>query len=620
MKKRTTQIFAGLTLGALLMTGCSAAISADDEAAAAAVAVEEAVDPAATGTGESADDTTESADVEQIATEDRVEADYADLDIEEVDLDYSTVGATEITLADGASTVDGSGATVDGDTVTITESGTYVLSGELSAGQVVVNGDGADVVLVLDGVDITAEDVAGINVVDADWVVLGLEDGTTNTVSDSADAVDDDSREENAAIYSTSDLWITGSGSLEVNGVAADGITSKDTLVIDSGSVDVTATDDGLRGKDHLVVLEGDVTVNAGGDGLKSDNVLDSDDSAYPVGVVWITDGVIDITAGTDAIDAENQVTIEGGSLTIAAGDDGITTNGIMRVTDGEIVVTESFEGFEAAIMHLDGGTGDITAEDDGMQVGDGSVSEINDTESTMPGEGTDEGFPGGTDQRGGRPGDDTTAPDATTAGDTAPDASSEGTTVQASYTTTATDSEVAIDEAALRPGDEVLDGVLLDITGGTWTINSTSDGLDSNGNISMTGGTVVIAGPTTDREGALDYNGSFSMDGGTIVAAGASGMAQAPDAGDQAVIGIMFGQTVTAGSSIAIVDAEGDLVASYTADKDAASIVFSSADVVAGDTYTVIYDGDVTGTATAGLVTDGSVTGGTEAGTVAAE
>ncbi|MDE0572225.1 carbohydrate-binding domain-containing protein [Demequina sp. B12] len=608
---KTSAVVAGT---ALLLTGCS--LSSGD--------VETTTEATAT-TGGSADDststdtaTTTASDTtdEAIAIGDRVEATYADLEIEEVDLDYSTAGATTITLADGASTVDGSGATVDGDTVTITESGTYVLSGELSAGQVVVNGDKADVVLVLDGVDITAADVSGINVVDADWVVLALAAGSTNVVSDAADAVDADDAETNAAIYSTADLWITGEGSLQVNGVAADGITSKDTLVVNSGDLTVTATDDGLRGKDHLVVLGGVIEVDAGGDGLKADNVSDSDDTSYPVGVVWISDGTLNVTSGVDAIDAENQVTIENGTLSLAAGDDGITTNGIMRVTDGTIDVTTSVEGFEAAIMYLDGGTGSIVSSDDGFNATDGSTSSGNDMGGGMGG---DTGGPGGErGERSSRPGEDTT--DGASAS-TTPDAADTSTTVTTAAYSSSDASEATVEQTAGGMGgmDAATEGVIIEISGGTWSIDAAGDGVDSNGDVLMTDGVVVVAGPTNSGNGAVDYNGSFQMDGGTFVASGSAGMAQAPDSGSQAVIGVSFGQTITAGTPIAVLDEDGTLVAAYTSTKDSQTLVISSPDLTSGDSYTVTFGGTVTGTATAGLVTDGSISGSETAGTVTA-
>ncbi len=508
-----------------------------------------------------------------------------------------------------------------------------LLTGELSAGQIVVDGDKADVVLVLNGVNITAANISAINVVNADWVVLALAEGTTNTVSEAADAVASEDAETNGAIYSTADLWITGKGTLDVTGVAADGIVSKDTLVVESGTVHVTAKDDGIRGKDHLVVLGGNITVDAQGDGLKSNNVSDTDDASYPVGVVWISGGTLDVTAGSDTIDAENQVTVEDGTLALQAGDDGITTNGIMRVTGGTINVKKSVEGFEAAIMHLDGGTGTIVSSDDGINATDGSTS--SNQNAGVPNMGTppeDGSFPGG-GERPARPGDDTTGNDNTDTSDTGTIETNSTTTQTVTVANQTASNDDQTDNGQTTdgqtrtrqnrggggPNDQATEGVLVDITGGTWSINAGGDGLDSNGDVIITDGTVIVSGPTSNGNGALDYNGTFEMNGGTLVAAGSAGMAQSPSSSKQGVLAVSYGQTVSAGTSVALVDDEGNLVAAYTAPKDAQTLVFSSPNIKQGETYTVYTGADVTGTEVAGLVTSGSVTGGSKAGTVTA-
>src|SRR5690606_28538645 len=103
--------------------------------------------------------------------------------------------------------------------------------------------------------------------------------------------------EPNAALYSTADLTITGTGALEVHGNANDGITSKDGLVIESGTITVDAVDDAVRGKDYVVVSGGTLDLTAGGDGIKSDN-----DEDAALGYVYVADGDVTVTAGDDGI------------------------------------------------------------------------------------------------------------------------------------------------------------------------------------------------------------------------------------------------------------------------------------------------------------------------------
>ena len=259
------------------------------------------------------------------------------------DLDYDPSDATVISLEDGGSTVDGSGADVDGDVVSITAPGTYLLSGTLSDGQVVVDSDAdGKVVLVLDGVDLTSASSSPLVITEADEAVVVLADGSDNTLSDAAASGSDDEEEDapNATLFSMADLTIGGEGSLTVHGLSNDAITSKDGLVVLSGELTVDAVDDGIRGKDYLVVEDGTLEVDAGGDGLKADN---------------------------EDVDEPGWILLDGGSVTVTAGSDGAAAVGAIYVVDGELDVPASEEGLEAMLIRITGGSVSVTASDDGL-------------------------------------------------------------------------------------------------------------------------------------------------------------------------------------------------------------------------------------------------------------
>ena len=218
--------------------------------------------------------------------------------------------ATLITLNGDTIKADGKGVTVDGSKATITAAGTYSIRGTLADGQIIVNTkDKEPVKLILNGATLSSASSAPIYVMDAEETVIILADNTENRISDGkkyvfANPTDD---EPNAAIFSKSDLTIYGGGSLTVTGNFNDGIASKDGLVIASGTIAITAADDGIRGKDYLVVRDGRITVNAKGDGLKSDDAEDA-----TKGYIAIENGVLKITAGGDAIQAETDVAVAG--------------------------------------------------------------------------------------------------------------------------------------------------------------------------------------------------------------------------------------------------------------------------------------------------------------------
>ena len=175
-------------------------------------------------------------------------------------------GTTYITFNGDSISVSGSNATVDGTTVTLTSARTYSLSGTLNDGQVIVDTDDEeDVVIILNGVNITCSDSAPIYVVNATDTVITLADNTENYITDGDTYTYEAGVDEpDAAIYSNDDLVINGSGSLTVDANYNDGITSTDDLDIDSGTIKVTAVNHGIRGKDSVVILDGTITVEAG--------------------------------------------------------------------------------------------------------------------------------------------------------------------------------------------------------------------------------------------------------------------------------------------------------------------------------------------------------------------
>lgn len=325
-----------------------------------------------------------------------------------VDVDLSSPGKTD-------------GVSVDGSTVTITAAGTYRLSGTLS-GSLQIAAPDAHVTLILDGVTITSTSGPGIAATDVDELTVFLAEGSVNTVSDAAEYPQD--IEANAALFSAGDLSITGVGTLNVQGAYEDAIASKDGLIIDSGTISVTAADDGIRGKDYVVVTSGEVSVTAGGDGLTANN--DTDDTR---GFVVVNGGTITVAARGDGISAETDLLVTGGQLTVesgtgsataptddistkglksgvmtiiaageltvdaqddalhsngaivltggeillASGDDAVHADGHLRASEGTLTITSSVEGIEGYHIALEGTTIDLVASDDGLNATGGN-------------------------------------------------------------------------------------------------------------------------------------------------------------------------------------------------------------------------------------------------------
>jgi hypothetical protein len=482
--------------------------------------------------------------------------------------DYEWDAASEIaiSLAD-AGMAAGDGVAVEGSVVTITAAGTYRVTGSLSNGQLVVDTDaGEPVRLVLDGVSIANATGPAIAVLDADKVIVILESGSENVLADGATSTtpNADVDEPNAALYSAADLTIAGDGALTVTGSYDDGITSKDGLVIAGGTITVSAMDDGIRGKDYLVVNAGALAVTAGGDALKSDTEGDA-----TLGYVLVNGGTLTLDAGTDAIDAISTAVVAGGSMSIAAGDDGIHSDTRLEIAGGTIDITRSYEGLEGTQIVITGGTTDVTSQDDGLNVAGGDAAG---DPMTAGGRGDTGGFGPG----GGGPGG--------------------------------------------PGGEQAIEGYFVDVSGGTLLIDAGGDGFDSNGSANVTGGTIVVNGPTERNNGALDVNGEFLVSDATVVAAGSAGMAETPStASEQAILHLRFNQEQAAGTVVQVHSPDGSIVVTVVPTKPFQSIVLSTPGLVEGQAYEVFVGGTASGESLGGLHPDSGVTGGTSLGSVTA-
>ena len=236
--------------------------------------------------------------------------------VESTNQDHS---AADTTIEFGSSiTVNGTGVTVDENIVTITQGGTYSLSGTLDDGQVIVNaGDLDQVEILLNGVHLTSSTSAPIYVMNADKTTLTLVEGTESVITDAESYVYEDATvdEPNAAIFSKDDLKINGTGSLIVNANYNNGIASKDDLDIKNGDITINAVNNGLKGKDSIEIDNGTFVINSGGDAIKSDNTTDT-----TKGWITINNGTFNLTATGDGIQAETDLLINGGTFTIETG------------------------------------------------------------------------------------------------------------------------------------------------------------------------------------------------------------------------------------------------------------------------------------------------------------
>ena len=302
----------------------------------------------------------------------------------------------------------------------------------------------------------------------------------------------------------------------------------------------------------HGIVSKDDLVVTGGTYTIYSqDHCLNGKDS------VRIADGTFNLSCDEDGIHAGNDdqqdgyVYIEGGDINISVGDDAIHAEGLLIITGGDIDVSKSCEGVEGDKILVTGGDIDVISSDDGFNAAGGSSGSGD----------NHDGFGGG-------PGMDGVDMDADS------------------------------------------DAYIL-ITGGTININADGDGIDSNGCIGITGGSVYVLGSSDNGNGAMDYGICAAITGGEIVAVGGSGMAQGfGDESTQCSALVNFDEWVDAGETITLTDSDGKEVLSYRVDKKFNSVVISTSDMKQGETYTLTV-GDQSSTFTLDDITYSEGSGG---------
>lgn len=513
---------------------------------------------------------------------------------EECDYAPAAAADTSVVFSGNKASVKGRGAAVSGSTVTITAAGVYEVSGKCSDGKIIVDADKeSSVTLLLNGLELTCKSGSVIDCEKAEKLLLTAAEGTMNTLSDSESySLAQDETEPDAAVFCRSDMVINGSGSLSVTGLYNDGIKCKDGLKICGGNITVNAVADGIVGKDYLIVAAGALDITAGKDGIKSSNDNDS-----ALGYVRIQDGEIFVNSGNDAVQAETELIVDGGSITAVSGGGSATVEHSQRDNDrgdrggfkfdfdnnAESGSTESMKGLKAGTaVAVNGGELDIDSADDSLHSGGTVTIRKGDIRLSS--------------------GDDGIHADGNVTidgGDIYIEESYEGIEGTSIDVSGGNISVYAFDDGLNAAGGASGAEYYISITGGNITVNADGDGLDSNGSMAMSGGTLVVFGPTDSMNGALDYESSFAISGGTLIALGAAGMVQVPSTLSQPCLAI--NSNVEAGGLIEVRDEEGSTILSVETPKSAQSLIFSASSLSEGNIYGIYADGVLLSEVTAG-------------------
>ncbi len=416
---------------------------------------------------------------------------------------YSLEDATVLTFTDsGITAQDGTdGYEINGTALTIDSAGTYAVTGTCADGSITVKKGTTGVTLVLNGLALTSADTAPITCNKSTEVTIIAAEGSVNSLTDSAENNDDEYPDneaaENAVIKCKDGSQVTlgGAGSLTITANGKNGIKSGATTV--------------EEGEASLTICELTLTIHA------------------PV---------------NDAVNAEQTLNVESGTLTIAAADDALHSDLVLNIgaegTEGPaIIITQCYEGIEGAELNIYSGDISITASDDCLNAAN---SDLGNYAFTM------------------------------------------------------------------------------NISGGTIVAYSASgDGFDSNGDLTISGGSVTVWTANTADNQPLDADGTITVSGGTVLAAGGSnGMGMNLTATQPCVIfgssggmgGGPNGGIITKDSDLTITGSDGSAVYSGSAVCNASFLFFSSPDLTGEGSYTLAAGtATLTAEAQSGTISSGS-------------
>lgn len=553
------------------------------------------------------------------------------------DLDAAYSEADSIAIVMNGDTISCASGNVEisGTTVTIQKEGTYLLSGTLDDGAVIVHADKADKIqLVLNDVSIHSETSAPIYIRQADKVFITLAMDTQNRLTSGGTFTPDGDTNVDAVIFSKEDLTLNGGGSLTITSPGGHGVVSKDSLRITGGTYVIDAAYHGFSGQDEVSIATGGFDILAGKDGIHAENTEDA-----AAGTVYLENGIYRITAEGDGISASGSCRICDGEYTITTG--GGSGNAQQHTANQPFDKGQPNRGGTADTMPSAGRPQDLpergAGEKGGIDGGKGmdpyasaggqepafspqgtdtvSAKGVKASELTIDGgaftiDSADDGLHanGNLTLRGGTleiaSGDDGIHADETAAiiaGTVLISESYEGIEGRrvlihgGEITLTAADD--GLNAAGGRDssgfggrGDTFaqsgeMPGIV--ISGGNVDITASGDGVDANGTLEITGGTLTVSGPTYGDTSVLDYDITGTISGGTFIGTGASGMSQSFSDSKQGVISANVG-TQRAGTEIILEDSAGNELLSQTPKLDFEIVILSAPEIQTGASYTL--------------------------------
>lgn len=506
--------------------------------------------------------------------------------------------------------------------VEISESGDYYFKGKY--GGIHITGEKLKLHFIFDGVEVATENgvaIDGTSDAKKTELILTLKEGTVNTVSNSG--LDKKGKEVNA-IHIKGSLAINGTGTLDITSNSKSALKATKEIQIVDATLNLSAVNHAVTG---LSVNASNCTIDvksAGKDGINAECDDETTEFTTEEGYVSLSNVNYICAVEGDGIQADTVIYIDGGNYDIkTAGNFVQKTQANMTAYDmksddfkyvkqsGKYIRIASDETNRYSSSQLYG----LSQGCKGIKVGEieypdpantdveitvtngdylivilGGTFNIDSTDDAIHANSGNVLIEGGTYTLSTY--DDAITSDnltKITGGDINITTSYEG--IEGGYVEISggTVSIVSSDDGINAASDDTSVVEHIIISGGDVKVNASGDGIDSNGSILISGGTVLVYGPTTGRDAGLDADRGIVITGGKLFATSTLGMVETPSSNStQYIVSYAYQSTITAGSVVSLLDSDGNTLLSVEILKNCQSIILSTPDLQNGSSYSL--------------------------------